>query len=124
MASMSAAHPTLHFFSRPLVRCFYLFLFHCYGDHRDLHSFPTRRSSDRTRHARRIRFKRPRDANHHVLDGEVAGVRSEEHTCELQSRFERGCRLLLEKKKMSSTTAGAAEVMLEEFVAVNEQCVL
>src|SRR5690625_7843933 len=22
------------------------FFFHCYGDHRDLHSFPTRRSSD------------------------------------------------------------------------------
>src|SRR5205814_10108011 len=25
---------------------FYLFFFHCYDDHRDLHSFPTRRSSD------------------------------------------------------------------------------
>src|SRR5437764_13528783 len=24
----------------------FLFLFECYGDHRDLHSFPTRRSSD------------------------------------------------------------------------------
>src|SRR5947207_8525263 len=24
----------------------YLFFFYCYGDHRDLHSFPTRRSSD------------------------------------------------------------------------------
>src|SRR5207253_9741093 len=24
----------------------FLFSFHCYGDHRDLHSFPTRRSSD------------------------------------------------------------------------------
>src|SRR5207249_11773441 len=25
---------------------FFFFFFHCYGDHRDLHSFPTRRSSD------------------------------------------------------------------------------
>src|SRR5699024_12694890 len=24
----------------------FLFFFYCYGDHRDLHSFPTRRSSD------------------------------------------------------------------------------
>src|SRR5687768_17868386 len=24
----------------------YCFFFYCYGDHRDLHSFPTRRSSD------------------------------------------------------------------------------
>ena len=28
------------------VFCFVLFFFYCYGDHRDLHSFPTRRSSD------------------------------------------------------------------------------
>src|SRR5437868_15025189 len=28
---------------------FYLFFFYCYGDHRDLHSFPTRRSSDLAR---------------------------------------------------------------------------
>src|SRR6266487_5610557 len=26
--------------------CFFFFFFYCYGDHRDLHSFPTRRSSD------------------------------------------------------------------------------
>src|SRR5438034_11479454 len=25
---------------------FFRFFFYCYGDHRDLHSFPTRRSSD------------------------------------------------------------------------------
>src|SRR5437867_5499951 len=25
---------------------FFFFFFYCYGDHRDLHSFPTRRSSD------------------------------------------------------------------------------
>src|SRR5947208_7436625 len=32
-----------------------LFFFQCYGDHRDLHSFPTRRSSDLSR-------SRPRNA--------------------------------------------------------------
>src|SRR5688572_33341325 len=26
--------------------CRLMFFFYCYGDHRDLHSFPTRRSSD------------------------------------------------------------------------------
>src|SRR5690606_40293090 len=26
--------------------CSYFLFFYCYGDHRDLHSFPTRRSSD------------------------------------------------------------------------------
>src|SRR5699024_11642820 len=35
-----------------------------------------------------------------VLRGHIrAGLRSEEHTSELQSRFELVCRLLLEKKK-------------------------
>src|SRR5699024_12479570 len=33
--------------------------------------------------------------------GHAAGVRSEEHTSELQSRFDLVCRLLLEKKKMT-----------------------
>src|SRR5437868_13116000 len=39
------------------------------------------------------------------LDGFVAGPdRSEEHTSELQSRFDLVCRLLLEKTKTSKTT--------------------
>src|SRR5699024_11960164 len=33
----------------------------------------------------------------------VGRQRSEEHTSELQSRFDRVCRLLLEKKKMNSS---------------------
>src|SRR5699024_11326104 len=36
--------------------------------------------------------------------GEALGGRSEEHTSELQSRFDLVCRLLLEKKKCSSNT--------------------
>src|SRR5690242_20948071 len=30
----------------PRTSCCFSFFFFCYGDHRDLHSFPTRRSSD------------------------------------------------------------------------------
>src|SRR5579884_4378704 len=76
------------------------FFFYLYGDHRDLHSFPTRRSSDlqsdfepgtalRSRHAlsRKVRAHSKRLR------------RSEEHTSELQSRGHLVCRLLLEKKK-------------------------
>src|SRR5437868_12956129 len=79
------------------------FFFYCYVDHRDLHSFPTRRSSDLVL----------TDCSTEVAKGEVVVVcgpsgsgkstttspRSEEHTSELQSRFDLVCRLLLEKKK-------------------------
>src|SRR5205807_9590611 len=40
-------HPTyLHYYSTPTPSSIYLFFFYLSGDHRDLHSFPTRRSSD------------------------------------------------------------------------------
>src|SRR5437764_14117208 len=66
----------------------------------DLHSFPTRRSSDLLDHAGRsggIRgswpcgWRRPR---------------SEEHTSELQSPMYLVCRLLLEKKKLAKLHLG------------------
>src|SRR5207249_7702198 len=38
----------------------------------------------------------------------VGGLRSEEHTSELQSRFDLVCRLLLEKKKTSRTMAATS----------------
>src|SRR5438093_4770140 len=68
--------------------------------HRELHSFPTRRSSDlgvvidrllrlTHRHGRRDENAVP----------ENDGCRSEEHTSELQSLTNLVCRLLLEKKK-------------------------
>src|SRR3712207_8764571 len=101
----------------------FFFFFYLYGDHRDLHSFPTRRSSDL---ASRIAvpghtadsgalntsscelasmlpqegaggwMPRPRKLN--ALSARIA-PRSEEHTSELQSRQYLVCRLLLEKKK-------------------------
>src|SRR5688572_33496347 len=84
-----------------------VFFFSCYGDHPDLHSFPTRRSSDLIGNVAA--------ADHAIgrygelggnewppepLAGEKALVkRSEEHTSELQSQSNLVCRLLLEKKK-------------------------
>src|SRR5438874_7247065 len=94
------------------------FLFYSDGAHRDLHSFPTRRSSDlrhrgpelpRRHHPRRVRVRLV--AGEHVIDQGRYGVyvarrlRSEEHTSELQSRRDLVCRLLLEKKKKLTNTA-------------------
>src|SRR5699024_12479498 len=78
----------------------------------DLHSFPTRRSSDlllflclclRCRTECLLEFLGDLAQ---CLGGKLQGVnigrlvlRSEEHTSELQSRFDLVCRLLLEKKK-------------------------
>src|SRR5690348_18148895 len=43
-----------------LLIFFFFFFFYCYGDHRDLHSFPTRRSSDlvRRQHGERRKWHR------------------------------------------------------------------
>src|SRR5688500_20341032 len=81
-----------------------------FGARRDLHSFPTRRSSDLT----------PRElvaslGAQHVVefavaegsvldDGLLAALRSEEHTSELQSPCNLVCRLLLEKKNQEQKT--------------------
>src|SRR5207249_9017328 len=93
---------------------------------RALHSFPTRRSSDLTpaRLRERVRFLLERYAEPVLVETYLPGpeftvailgngpeaaclpvigldfsaLRSEEHTSELQSRFDLVCRLLLEKK--------------------------
>src|SRR5699024_12451240 len=77
-----------------------------------LHSFPTRRSSDlpsptgRGPSARAERTTgEPQRMSHPPSQpsadlGRAAVPRSEEHTSELQSRFDLVCRLLLEKKKV------------------------
>src|SRR5690606_41398647 len=81
------------------------------GDRRDLHSFPTRRSSDLGRvHVEKVRPLEPELFSQNYPRG-IPGVkksvgkfprrknmRSEEHTSELQSRENLVCRLLLEKK--------------------------
>src|SRR5689334_23572465 len=100
------------------------------ASHRDLHSFPTRRSSDLAyvsvanalevlcrRQCERLssvgdREERDLVSLEELLDHErvpaatcglqacVELSRSEEHTSELQSQFHLVCRLLLEKKKL------------------------
>src|SRR5437667_7155700 len=94
-----------------------------FGDHPDLHSFPTRRSSDlRVRRAAppssealsdalRVRLAQPLEtpAVDDVtlrLDNEGSPWRSEEHTSELQSHHDLVCRLLLEKKNNDNDMNG------------------
>src|SRR5207249_11174284 len=104
-----------------------LFFFSCFLYLRDLPSFPTRRSSDLflagqvkklgveirlgvEAGAAAVLAERP-DAvviatGSHPYVPSVPGAdgkRSEEHTSELQSRFDLVCRLLLEKKKTNNT---------------------
>src|SRR5437868_12557398 len=60
------------------------------------------------RHVHVVRVARPRPHLHRLglhppADRVGEGVRSEEHTSELQSRFDLVCRLLLEKKKNKKT---------------------
>src|SRR3712207_8724754 len=96
------------------MRC--SFFFKGYGDHRDRHSFPTRRSSDlgvqfqssaffeRLTAREQLRtFASLYGVRSAAADGwldrvGLAEKRSEEHTSELQSRQYLVCRLLLEKK--------------------------
>src|SRR5438874_9443397 len=89
-----------------------IFFFSCSGDHRDLHSFPTRRSSDLVgaellQHLRRNALALADQPEQDVLGADVVVTelqRSEEHTSELQSRRDLVCRLLLEKKKNNNST--------------------
>src|SRR5947209_15742105 len=75
-------------------------VFLCYGDHRDLHSFPTRRSSGLEGGEIDLAI---------ALRGVgIAGPHQREigrHTSELQSRQYLVCRLLLEKKKQQPQPA-------------------
>src|SRR5699024_11865352 len=77
-------------------------------DH-DSHAFPTRRSSDLW--SSRVCFRNTgRKSQHPNSNGEAEKFRSEEHTSELQSRFDLVCRLLLEKKKRRHNVNGEGAV--------------
>src|SRR5438477_5597113 len=90
---------------------FLTFFFQYSGRHRDLHSFPTRRSSDLWSQHRRA-FATLEEAVRLYPDDPMAWYqlaelrfhggfkRSEEHTSELQSHVNLVCRLLLEKKNL------------------------
>src|SRR5205823_13073822 len=104
LLALIVVHVNLITYSR-----FHLFFFHTYGDHRALHSFPTRRSSDLNAAATPDALPRvlaPGPGSGPQIEAGLprpqqprASVRSEEHTSELQSLAYLVCRLLLEKKK-------------------------
>src|SRR5437867_6219381 len=94
------------------ANAFSIFTFYCKLDHQDLHSFPTRRSSDldlRGGHGGIDSRLAAVAAGDRILPSQRTLVnlrrrrpdRSEEHTSELQSPYDIVCRLLLEKKKGS-----------------------
>src|SRR5690349_22186038 len=96
-----------------------VFFYYHSVDPRALHSFPTRRSSDLgaavvTKHLGRVEGI-DLDLGSAILTVctkvleafEVAALRSEEHTSELQSRRDLVCRLLLEKKNFSGYPPGS-----------------
>src|SRR5699024_12499555 len=90
-------------FSNVSLRCihFLCFLFLPYPFLPDIHSFPTRRSSDLFGRNALVGQgdHRPEDlAGERGLHHAIVFGRSEEHTSELQSRFDLVCRLLLEIK--------------------------
>src|SRR5437870_9548115 len=81
------------------------FFVYCIAAPRDLHSFPTRRSSDLLRDGRDgvgVQLRVGRIVAIEGVDDRLH--RSEEHTSELQSRGHLVCRLLLEKKKTPPTS--------------------
>src|SRR5256885_11600892 len=83
------------------------FFFKRYGHHRDLPSFPTRRSSDLDHQQHRVRPPQDQARAWTLRLGRgppAPSSRSEEHTSELQSPCNLVCRLLLEKKKSSTDT--------------------
>src|SRR5699024_12258168 len=76
----------------------------CHRAHPDPHSFPTRRSSDLRAAAASTCWPASTppcggSASTMSRPSRRREARSEEHTSELQSRFDLVCRLLLEKKK-------------------------
>src|SRR5207249_11634807 len=103
-------HDDTYFYHSPsLHSSFFFFFFYCSVHHPDLHSFPTRRSSDLFSWTTLSRSEQFVAQIMRALDLSIrsepnrSNSRSEEHTSELQSRFDLVCRLLLEKKKKKKT---------------------
>src|SRR5690242_21011984 len=90
-------------------------------DHRNLHSFPTRRSSDLSG---RIVAAPPATPSYVYVWPRPWGfgfapffpLRSEEHTSELQSHVNLVCRLLLEKKKFLNVIRPVYQCIAYRFV--------
>src|SRR5262245_62748612 len=102
-----------------------VFFFSRHCDPRDLHSFPTRRSSDLlppVAAGRRCRRASGRSHVHpHARAQPAPGRRSEEHTSELQSLRHLVCRLLLEKKKINKQS-GVLELRPPPALSETQLC--
>src|SRR5947209_15743763 len=88
------------------------FFVSCEGAHLELHSFPTRRSSDLLFLAPERQAGVDQEGDPETEEPGVV-VRSEEHTSELQSRQYLVCRLLPEKKNLAgrrTTRTGRSSV--------------
>src|SRR5699024_11757368 len=95
------------------VRVIRLFVSSCICDHLDLHSFPTRRSSDLKGlfwivgimtfyllySLVGVHYNTPKAIFYDFFIQIKPFIEIEEHTSELQSRFDLVCRLLLDKKQ-------------------------
>src|SRR5688572_5505851 len=89
------------------------------GRQGDLHSFPTRRSSDLGMAAMTRHLQKPFEMGYQISVPKFLGQseiakravkgRSEEHTSELQSQSNRVCRLLREKTKPEHGRASSAD---------------
>src|SRR5439155_15737969 len=100
--------------SNPCYSVLYLFFSKYTGPSLDLHSFPTRRSSDLFNEIRQIDyFDSPVAYDAQILLRRAEGLprpagsicaRSEEHTAELQSRGQLGCRRAAGKNKIGRCT--------------------
>src|SRR5688500_20329822 len=90
-------YPSYFDLSFPFVLS-YFFFFYSPDTHRDLHSFPTRRSSDLIHEFPAEKFALLQAVMVTAPFLLIQRSRSEEHTSELQSPCNLVCRLLLEKK--------------------------
>src|SRR5207249_11302457 len=114
----------------PLPILSFPFFFQCSRLLRDLHSFPTRRSSDlflrfsassRRKISGWLLFNNCPVTTSRLRAGchsrRTSSSRSEEHTSELQSRFDLVCRLLLEKKKKNPTMSTSHSPVIDDGVS-------
>src|SRR5205823_14519828 len=109
LLSCTVCHIRLQYLPARATSLHLLFLFFCSVALRDLHSFPTRRSSDlpALSHCPGAsspgKMRQPHPLSPSPVTRRTPPRRSEEHTSELQSLAYLVCRLLLEKKKTKQT---------------------
>src|SRR5437870_10843399 len=97
-----------------------MFLFYWARVNQDLHSFPTRRSSDLASSEEVAGRGKGRCQR---VELALTTARSEEHTSELQSRGHLVCRLLLEKKNtLSMLSTSNRKTISTTSRAANNRC--